>query len=89
MRKEEPNTSDTSCKHSTIACATDLTHATKRLSAPCRSAPLRTHTSCVFQTWKLKGYAVGAWGNLCKAGLPSGRQNAAHDQITERNVSVP
>jgi hypothetical protein len=37
---------------------------------------------------ELKGYAVGAWGNLCKAGLPSARQNAAHDQITERKPSV-
>jgi len=38
---------------------------------------------------KLKGYAVGAWGNLCKAGLPSVRQNAAHGQITERSLSIP
>ena len=37
---------------------------------------------------ELKGYAVGAWGNLCKAGLPSRRQNAAHYQITERKASI-
>jgi len=45
--------------------------------------PLRRNL-CAVPTWELKGYAVGAWGNLCKAGLPSRRQNAAHDQITER-----
>src|ERR1035437_7761312 len=34
------------------------------------------------------GYAVGAWGNLCKAELPSEGQTAAHGQITERKPSV-
>ena len=37
---------------------------------------------------RLKGYAVGAWGNLCKAELPSKGENAAHDQITERKASI-
>lgn len=36
----------------------------------------------------LCGYAVGAWGNLCKANLPLEGQTAAHDQITERMFSV-
>jgi hypothetical protein len=36
-----------------------------------------------------RGYAVGAWGNLCKAEMPSKGQTAAHGQITERNYSVP
>jgi hypothetical protein len=37
-----------------------------------------------------RGYAVGAWGNLCKAELPLYKgQTAAHGQITERNYSVP
>ena len=33
-------------------------------------------------------YAVGAWGNLCKAEMPVEGQTAAHGQITERKVSV-
>ena len=89
MRKEEPNTSQTSCRHSTDACAAEPTHATH---TPLGSLPIGTLVRVLITrvpAWKLKGYAVGAWGNLCKAGLPSGRQNAAHDQITERKLSIP
>lgn len=37
---------------------------------------------------RLKGYAVGVWGNLCEAELPPGRRKTTRDQITERKLSI-
>jgi hypothetical protein len=87
MRKEEPNTSQIRCKHSTDACATEPTHAAQyafRHLAD-RHPYRRIHNAC--STWE-QGLRCRGLGNLCKAGLPSARQNAAHVQITERKDSI-
>jgi hypothetical protein len=66
---------------------TPLSHcfpAVERFKNPLRSNGLEQHK---VQTQSRRvgnssGHAVGAWGNLCKAGCLVYRQNTAHGQIT-------
>jgi hypothetical protein len=66
---------------------TPLSHcfpAVERFKNPLRSNGLEQH-KVQTQSRRVEnssGHAVGAWGNLCKAGCLVYRQNTAHGQIT-------